>query len=199
MSSPDEVLNFWFGELCEDGTVDPETKKRWFKKSKAFDEEIRDRFGELHRRAHGGELDDWTKDARGRLALVIVLDQFSRNLHRDTGDMYACDLQAARIAVHGMDCGHDVELPISYRVFLYMPFMHTEDLDLQERGVTAFERLADESPEPTRGTCKDYAKYARVHRDIVKQWGRFPHRNKLLQRDTTPDEAEFLTKPGSSF
>ena len=176
--SPDDVLEFWFGQPPE----------RWFRKDPVFDQEIRDRFGRVHDELALGEHDDWLATPRGRLAAVIVLDQFSRNMFRDTAGMFASDPRALEIALEGIARGDDRTLPEAQRSFLYMPLMHAEDREIQERSVALFGALGG-----------DGAKYAEMHRDIVQRFGRFPHRNAILGRTSTPEEVEFLTQPGSSF
>ncbi len=194
MVSIDQVLEFWFGEFDAGGQVSDETKQRWFKKSEAFDAKIRDIFEATCEQASRGELNDWASRARGRLALIIVLDQFPRNIYRDSPQAFASDPQAVELALDGIACGHDLTLPPSMRIFLYMPLMHAEDLALQNRGVEVFEGLANEFPPAATN-----AEYARRHRDVIADWGRFPHRNHILGRETTAEEAAFLKTPGSSF
>jgi len=173
----EDVLEFWFGEPAN-----------WWKKDPAFDAEIVDRFGELHAAIERGDHEDWRATPSGALAYVIVLDQFSRNMFRGTARMFASDAQALAAARDAVERHHDADLPADRRAFLYMPFMHSEDLADQERGVALFEAL---SPGQT--------KYSVAHRDIVARFGRFPHRNEILGRTSTPEELEFLTQPGSSF
>ena len=172
----------------------------WWTKSATLDQQIRDDFAADHSAIMVGKRQSWLETARGRLAYVIVLDQFSRNMFRDSAKMYDADERALAAVLEGVERGHDAELAIGERIMFYMPTMHTEDLAGQERGVQLFAALAD----GVKGTAahtrvnRNYD-YAIKHRDIVKEWGRFPHRNKLLGRETTPEEAEFLKKPGSSF
>lgn len=173
-----EVLDFWFS--------DP---SRWWKKDPAFDEEIRQKFGQLHAEIDAGEHEDWLKTPEGALAYVIVLDQFSRNMFRGTGRMFASDERALSAAQRAIAAGHDQALPRERRTFLYMPFMHSEDLAIQERSMALFASLGAE----------ENLSFARQHRDIVARFGRFPHRNALLGRESTAEELEFLRQPGSSF
>jgi uncharacterized protein (DUF924 family) len=200
MSEYEEVLSFWFGELDERGRADSAHAARWWKKDPAFDGEIRDRFETLHRAVANGEREEWLSSARGRLAYVIVLDQFSRNMFRDSGKMFACDPQALAAALGGIELGMDRQVAHDERSFFYMPLMHSEDLAAQDRCVALFaawrDELAQVAPEEKRA---DSVSYAERHRDIVKRFSRFPHRNALLGRESTPEELEFLTKPGSSF
>jgi uncharacterized protein (DUF924 family) len=176
-TSVDDVLTFWFS--------DP---GRWWKKDPAFDDEIRDRFLELHEAVRRGERQDWCGTPRGALAYVIVLDQFSRNLFRGSSRSFECDAQALAAARGALDRGFDRGLSADERMFVYMPFMHSEDIADQDRCVALF------ASEPQQSTS-----YAEKHRDIIRRFGRFPHRNALLGRQSTAEELEFLKQPGSSF
>jgi uncharacterized protein (DUF924 family) len=178
LPSIDDVLAFWFAD-----------SKRWWKKDPAFDAEIRERFGALHSAIEADECEDWLQSARGALAYVVVLDQFSRNMFRGSARMFASDERALRAAKAAIDDGHDQTLGDAERGFLYMPFMHSEALADQDRCVELF--AASDAP----GNLK----FAEQHRDIIRRFGRFPHRNELLGRESTDEEREFLTQPGSSF
>ncbi len=190
-SSPADVLAFWFGSEGEPGYG--EFRDRWFRKDEAFDREAAGRFGGLYERAAAGELDAWREEAEGCLALVIVLDQFPRNMFRGDARTHATDGEALVAAKYAIERALDRELPAFQKMFLYMPFMHTESVEDQRRSVELFEGLAAEPGGP------DVVEYAVGHRDIVERFGRFPHRNAILGRETTPEEVEFLTQPGSSF
>ncbi|MVT29939.1 DUF924 family protein [Acidovorax citrulli] len=175
-----DVLHFWF---------DATTPEQWFRKDDAFDEAIRERFATLHRRASLGELWEWRTDAEGRLAEVIVLDQFSRNLLRGRAASFAQDGMALALAQEAIAQGLDAELPPPRRAFLYMPFMHSESARIQAESVRLFTALGQ----------PNNLDYALQHQAIVDRFGRFPHRNAVLGRETTPEEALFLQQPGSSF
>ncbi|CAA9406661.1 MAG: FIG027190: Putative transmembrane protein [uncultured Rubrobacteraceae bacterium] len=190
-NNPAEILDFWFGRSGETGYG--EFRSEWFQKDEAFDREVTDRFGGVYEEATAGGLDGWREEAGSCLALVIALDQFPRNMFRGDARTHATDGKALHTAKHAIDHALDRELPAFQRMFLYMPFMHAEDVDDQRRSVELFEGLAAEPGGP------DVTEYAVGHRDIVERFGRFPHRNALLGRETTPEEAEFLTRPGSSF
>jgi uncharacterized protein (DUF924 family) len=186
----DEVLDFWFGRDGEPGYGG--FREEWFRKDPEFDREVRDRFEELQEQAAAGDLDGWRQDARGCLALVILLDQFPRNMFRGDPRSYATDRKAQETAEYAVDHALDRELPEFQRAFLYMPFMHSEDLGHQRRAVELFGTLQEwGGSDPTH--------YAVLHMEIVERFGRFPHRNEVLGRATTPEEAEFLQQPGSSF
>jgi uncharacterized protein (DUF924 family) len=195
----DDILDFWFGRLDEHGLADADHSARWWKKDPGFDEQIRTRFEEVHRAIGAGELDDWLTDPRGRLAQVIALDQFSRNMYRGTPGMFASDPRALQLVLDGLDRGHDRELAPDPRAFFYMPLVHAEDLASQERAVALFSDLRDSMPPDLQKRAAEIAKYAGMHRDIVARFGRFPHRNAILGRASTPEEVAFLAQPGSSF
>ena len=186
-TSASDVLDFWFGR--EDDPGYGGFREAWFRKDEAFDAAVRDRFGGLYEEAAAGGLDGWREDAKNCLALVIVLDQFPRNMFRGDARTHATDAEALEAAAYAVDRGLDRELPPLQRMFLYMPYMHSEDVGDQRRSTA----LAEEAGGP------DVTEYAVGHRDIVERFGRFPHRNAVLGRETTPEEAEFLTQPGSSY
>jgi uncharacterized protein (DUF924 family) len=200
MIDPDDVLAYWFGDGDRD---DPrqvgERMALWFGHDAKTDAEIRERFGDAVRAAASGELEHWAATPRGRLALIILLDQLSRNAHRGTAQMYAGDERALRHACAAVDAAEDAELAFLERIFVYLPLEHAEDLAMQERCVALFRRLRDEAPPTHAQAAETYVDYAIRHRDVVARFGRFPHRNSILGRESTPEEVEFLTQPGSSF
>lgn len=192
----EDVLQFWFGTLDTIGCADAAHAERWWKKDVAFDQILRQRFGSLHEAVANGEHGDWLAMPRGRLGYVIVLDQFSRNMFRDTPRMFAYDRFALIAAREGIaQCAH-APLAHDERTFLYMPLMHSEDLADQELCVSLFAALRDERPADSRTSNVSYAER---HHAIIKRFGRFPHRNAMLGRASTAAEIEFLTEPGSSF
>jgi uncharacterized protein (DUF924 family) len=195
----EDVLAFWFGPLSDDGTADAAHTKRWFMKDAAFDAEIVERFGALHDDVAAGRRDVWLTTTRGRLALVIVLDQFSRNMFRGDPRSFAGDGRALEVALHAIDQGDDRTVARDARTFLYMPLMHSEDRATQNRCVQLFTAFRDEVPEEQRGPLSNNVRYAVMHRDIVERFGRFPHRNAVLGRESTPEEIEFLKGENSSF
>ncbi|MCP5084210.1 MAG: DUF924 domain-containing protein [Alphaproteobacteria bacterium] len=174
---PRDVLDFWFAA----------GKEKWFAKSDDFDAEITARFKQAHEAARGGAHDAWADSAEGMLALIILLDQFPRNMYRGSPDMFAADPKAAEMARLALEKKVDGEVPQAARAFVYMPLMHSEDLEDQELCV----RLFKGDP-----TLKDNVAYAVDHRDIVKRFGRFPHRNIILGRATTAEEQQFLDEGG---
>jgi uncharacterized protein (DUF924 family) len=173
-----QVLDFWFG-------VDP---KKWYAKDDAFDAEIRQRFLSTYEAAAAGRLTDWEETPESALALVIVLDQFSRNMFRVSPRTFAADALALAAAKHAVERGFDQKLELAKRNFFYLPFMHSEDLADQERCVILVRQNSDENT----------LKFAELHADIIRRFGRFPHRNALLSRATTPEEQAFLDAGGFS-
>lgn len=189
IATPIDVLDFWFGTEPHARVARPE----WFRKSADFDAEIRRRFGVTHDTARAGGLITWESALRDRLALIVVLDQFSRNLHRDSPLAFACDARALALARQTVDERDDLRLSPLERSFVYLPFEHAEDGAAQETSLRLF-ALLEAFPE-TAGTLE----WARRHALIIERFGRFPHRNVALGRTSTPEEMAFLTEPGSRF
>jgi len=190
-TSPEEVLAFWFGREGEEDYG--EFREVWFLKDPDFDHEIRDRFEVVHEEAAAGELEVWKEEAQSCLALIVVLDQFPRNMFRGDPRMYATDGLALAGARRAVERAYDWELSDFQRVFLYLPFEHSESLEDQRFSVELFRRLAEETGQ------EDLLVYTVQHLKIIERFGRFPHRNEILGRRTTPKEAAFLKEPGSSF
>lgn len=196
----ESLLEFWFGASGPDGAIDPAKRKMWFGSGAKHDAEIRERFGALHERACRNELDSsWSTTARGRLALTVLLDQFSRHIHRGTARAFAQDPAAQQLTAAGIDDGGDLLLTPAQRTFFYLPLEHAEDRALQARSVQCYERLATAVAEAWRKDYESFLDFARRHRAVIDRFGRFPHRNAVLGRPSTPDEAAFLEQPGSSF
>ncbi len=197
MVGPEDVLCFWFGEP---GSPPLANAAKWWKKDEAFDREIRERFGEALERGVRGELRDWETTPRGRLALIVLYDQFSRNMFRGTPRSFAQDALARAVTTKALEAGDDRVLTPTETSFLLMPFMHAEDVALQQKCLDGFTRLRERaSDEETRKDADKSVRYARMHMTIVEQFGRFPHRNEILGRPTTDEEEEFLKGPNSSF
>jgi uncharacterized protein (DUF924 family) len=199
-ASPDDVIHFWIGDLSKSG-VDPLAKAaQWWKKDEAFDREIRERFGDPHERAVRGDLDRWKATPRGRLALVLLYDQLSRNMFRGTARAFAQDSLAQLLAKTAFEAGDDRVLASVEVSFLLMPFMHAEDGALQQRAIDGFEKLRDSATDaPLRKNFESSVGYGARHKAIIDRFGRFPHRNAILGRASTSEETEFLKQPGSSF
>ncbi|MBW4651885.1 MAG: DUF924 domain-containing protein [Kaiparowitsia implicata GSE-PSE-MK54-09C] len=189
-----QVLQFWFGDDPAADGIYEQRRSLWFRKSAETDAVIRDRFLSLHEQAAQSHLDDWNASAGGSLALVLLLDQFPRNMFRDTPRAFATDDQARAIAQHTITHGLEQFLTPSERLFLYLPLEHSENLAHQHQAVDLIRPLVDLDPK-----LADAYDYALRHRDVIAQFGRFPHRNRILNRETTIAEAEFLKQPGSSF
>lgn len=184
-----ELLRFWFGEGSDHGSP----RSFWFEKSEEVDREIRDRFLEDYERAAAGELEHWKSGPRECLALILLLDQVPRNIFREDARSYATDALAREAARHAVDNAFDSELAKVERWFVYLPFEHSEGLEDQLRSVELFEALGDDED------SVNVTYYARRHLEVIERFGRFPHRNRMLGRESTPEEAEFLEEPGSSF
>jgi uncharacterized protein (DUF924 family) len=193
------VLQLWFGDVDALGRSDERHSRRWFMKDDAFDREVADRFGATYADVRAGIREAWRDDPHGRVAYVIVLDQFPRNMFRGTARMCEGDRQALAAAMEGVARGHDQDLTANERSFLYMPYMHSEDLAVQERSVALFTALAAGAPAPLRASLQANVRYAEEHRDVIARYGRFPHRNALLGRESTPAEIAFIAQPGSGF
>lgn len=176
----EDVLHFWFAE------IEP---MQWWKADPSFDVAIRERFGELHRSANLGELWEWRTEPRGRLAEIIVLDQFSRNLYRDTARAYASDAMALVLAQEAVAGSHDSVLPPKERVFIYMPYQHSESRPVHVEAERLFRALA----------LSDHYEYELRHKAIIDRFGRYPHRNDALGRESSSEELQFLEQPGSHF
>jgi uncharacterized protein (DUF924 family) len=185
-----DVLDFWFGTPGSPEAGKP--RDFWFRKSSDTDARIRERFGALVESALRGELDDWAQSPRGTLALILVLDQFTRNIHRDTPRAFSGDAAALVLARRLVERGDDLALPLVERWFAYMPFEHSESLPDQVESVRLFEQLAAQGLESP-------LQWARAHFDVIRRFCRFPHRNGILGRASTPEELEFLSQPGSRF
>jgi uncharacterized protein (DUF924 family) len=200
MPSHEEVLAFWFGTVQQDGTAQEGISARWWKKSDAFDAECRERFLPSLEAAIAGKLDDWAKTPAGRAALIVLTDQLSRNIFRGTARSFGSDAFALTQSKLAVAAGEQLQVPICYGYFVLMPHMHSEALADQERCVELFQDLADKTPAgPARESVAGAVGFAEKHRDIVRRFGRFPHRNAILGRESTPEETEFLKQPGSSF
>jgi uncharacterized protein (DUF924 family) len=192
MSRADEVLAYWFGE-------GEEFQKFWFGQSDETDKHIKSEFGADVEKALKGEHDEWAHTARGRLALIILLDQMTRNIFRGTPRAFAGDPKALALAKEGLDRGMDKGLGIFERLFFRMPLMHSEVLADQDACVRTMKALESECAAEHKKAVESSSDYAVRHRDIVARFGRFPHRNKIVGRESTAEETEFLKQPGSGF
>jgi uncharacterized protein (DUF924 family) len=186
-----EVLDFWFGAP---GSVEHgQARTVWFRKDAAFDELIRQRFGEAVSIAVAGGFGDWCASAPGALARILLPAQYPRNIYRATARAFAGDARALATAEDAVNRGFDRELGVHERWFLYMPFEHAEDVRAQDRSLELFAALAKDMGDD------DPLVWARKHADVIFRFGRYPHRNAILGRESTPEEEAFLREPGSSF
>lgn len=188
-----EVLDFWFG--APGGPEFGKPRAAWFRKDDGFDDAIRTRFGDLIAQAVAGGLREWDEEGpQGMLARIIVLDQFTRNARRDTPGAFEGDALALAAARKLVESGAYRELPPVQRAFVFMPFEHAEEPRAQEQAVELFTELVRDT-----GAFADMLDYAHRHRGVIARFGRFPHRNVILGRASTPEEAEYLRQPGSGF
>jgi len=196
----DELLHFWFGDLSvPDEQIAERQAALWWGASAETDAILRTRFADLQRRVTRGELTEWRQTPRGYLASILAVDQLSRNLFRGKAEAFAHDDLARAWTVEAIAAGQDRLLRPIERVFVYLPLEHSENLADQEQSVREYERLASEVGPSARATFAGYLDFAVRHRDIVRRFGRFPHRNASLGRVSTPAELDFLSQPGSSF
>ncbi len=182
----EEILTFWFGDPGDADYGKPQMK--WFTKDDKFDAEIQERFQDVMDDAAAGKLDEMAQSPEGAVALLIVLDQFPRNVYRGSPKAFAADAHARDVAAHVLEHGFDQQVMPVMRSFMYLPFEHSEDLADQERSMELFGALGGDGLE-----------WAEKHHVIIERFGRFPHRNAVLGRESTPEETAFLTQPGSSF
>lgn len=191
-ATPAEVLEFWFGPASQRAGMRP--REAWFRKDPAFDQAIRERFGPTIEAALQGALPGWDDTPEDTLAQILLLDQFTRNAWRDTPRAFAGDERALALARRLVDRGDDLRLAPMLRWFVYMPFEHAEDLAVQDESVRLFTALAQAAP-----GFEGPLDYALRHRDVIRRFGRFPHRNAILGRDSSPEERAYLSQPGAGF
>lgn len=197
------VREFWFGKLPLSPEALAARMDFWFgedaSKLAVHDGEIRARFGELLERAAGGRLESWADSPRRRLSLVLLLDQFPRNIFRGTARAFAHDSTALALTLSGMQSGADAALDPVERIFFYMPLQHAESREVQDESVAACRRLLAEAPTELRSSFAAVLEHAEHHRSVIERFGRFPHRNRVLGRESTPAEEEWLSESGERF
>jgi uncharacterized protein (DUF924 family) len=193
MSRAEDILAFWFDESQDNQAYCEERRQLWFAQAPQFDQEIRDRFTNDYQLAAERQLMDWQEVPRPALALIILLDQFPRNMFRGDSRAFATDPLAREVAAVLVQRGTDRQLLPVERMFVYLPFMHSENLTRQRQSVALFRQLAQDC------SYMDSQSYALRHKEIIERFGRFPHRNAILGRPSTPEEIEFLQQPASSF
>jgi len=187
-----EILDFWFGHV-EETIVPSENRARiWFGESSEIDAEIKERFSDVLEAAIHGECKNWEKNARGRLALMILLDQFSRHIYRNTAQAYQQDEKALEVCMDGIRNETDHELSLIERVFFYFPLLHAEHLAYQEHSIQAYQTLSELAFAETRVIYDSFLKFANHHYALIQRFGRFPQRNKVLGRESTPEELSYL-------
>lgn len=200
LPTPGAVLDYWIGAAGEDHMFANRQHKLWFTKSADTDAFIDRYFAALHAALRDGLAQSWASaGARSRLAAIIVLDQFSRNMFRDTPEAFASDPLALELARQGITAGDHMQLTEIERSFFYLPFEHSETLEDQNESVALFGGLAADARDVFRPICTSSLDYALRHRDVIQRFGRFPHRNAILGRVNTAEEADYLSRPGAGF
>lgn len=196
MSRSEDVLAYWFGAGSE--AVGPERIQFWFRGGQTVDQAIRERFAADVEQARAGALDDWAQTPRGRLALIILIDQFSRNLYRGSAQAFAKDSKGLQLALDGLDNGHYASLGTFEKLFFCLPLSHAEDLAMQDRVVMVCQAWAQSLPPELQGMGQGALGQARMHRDVIARFGRFPTRNQVLGRTSTPEEEAHLAEAKAS-
>ena len=199
MARIDAILSFWFKERELSA---PQIDRRldiWFGEDAVFDHECKKLFADDVEKASNGELDHWAEEPRGRLALILLLDQFRRNIYRGTAEAFSKDKLALKFCVEGAMAKKTTGLTPIQQAFFYMPLQHAESRKVQARSVALFRRLAEAVSPTYRETFETIAQFAELHHDIIERFGRFPHRNKLLGRNNTPEEDEYLSADSPDF
>lgn len=198
------ILNYWFNNLNDELLIDEKSEvvKKWFIKTEKTDSEIKNTFEVDLINAKSGKYKEWESDIKGRLALIILYDQFSRNIYRNTSRMFDSDTLAIELSNRCIQDKMDDRLSLIEKCFLYMPFMHSEDINIQERSTFLFSDILDQAKSKSPQNIayfENTLKFAKQHYEIIKTFNRFPHRNLILKRPSTQKELEFLKTPGSSF
>ena len=199
IATPEAMLDYWFGAPGSAAEISQRQSKLWFGKLPEKDRDISERFTPTFNAAIAGALDPWARSPKGRLALVIVLDQFPHHIHRDTPQAFAQDAKSLALSMAALASGEDKQLTLIERVFLYLPLEHAESLAMQDLSVAQYQQLASEAMESERTLFDNFLDYAHKHREVVLRFGRFPHRNDILGRPSSPEEITFLKQPGSRF
>ena len=195
----EKILEFWFGTFPDAWSHDASKHDMWFKNGAAYDAEIFSTFGSDYFRAVEGELESWAESPRGRLALIILLDQFSRHIHRGTAEQFMQDSKAQQLCIEGISAGDDQNLHPVERVFFYIPLEHAEDIERQNLSLQAYAGLINDVPESHRLYFQETYKWADMHHYVIEQFGRFPELNEMLGRESTEEELAFLAEGKYSF
>eukprot|EP00761_Pharyngomonas_kirbyi_P004070 gb/GECH01004074.1/.p1 GENE.gb/GECH01004074.1/~~gb/GECH01004074.1/.p1 ORF type:complete len:245 (+),score=80.36 gb/GECH01004074.1/:1-735(+) len=189
----EQVLNFWFNDSYTNNECSKELLQKWFSKDSELDKEIESKFGQLIDQARNKHLDEWKNNGLSASALIILVDQFSRNIFRGSPKSFDCDNYALDLSKHVISNHQLEDLTFKVQMFVLMPFMHAEDIQIQEEGVQRFNEMAQKATDTSfEGIGEQTVKFAKEHRDIVQKFGRFPHRNAVMGRENTKDEEEFL-------
>ena len=199
MIDSETILTYWFGANPDQAALAKDRAALWWSKNIDVDREIRQRFESSVQLAGEGRLNSWLIEPRGRLALIILTDQLPRNIYRDSPQAFAFDTRALEWSLDGIESSVDRWLRPIERVFFYLPLEHSERLEDQERSVAMFRELLPSVDPDQQEIFESYLNFAILHRDVVARFGRFPHRNRILGRTSTPEELYFLSQPGSSF
>ncbi len=195
----EDILEFWFGHFPTPYSGDASKQAMWFKNGAAYDQQIFIQFGVDYDKAVNGELGHWVDSHRGRLALIILLDQFSRHIHRGSAAAFAQDETAQQLCIEGLGAGDDARLHPVERSFFYLPLEHAEDVEKQALSVRAFEQLVADVPQEYRKNFESSLSFARAHQYVIEQFGRFPELNEILGRESTAEELAFLASGKYSF
>lgn len=201
------IIDYWFGEEVTDGSTPPRSaqqiakqqSKFWWSKNETIDNEIRLRFEPVLKALLTGHYSSWFSTPQGRLAAIIVLDQFSRNMYRENAQAFSQDSLALHWTLEGIRQGDDKKLTPLQRVFFYLPLEHCEQLNMQNLAIEKFSQLQDDAPASFADLAKGFVDYAHQHQEVIARFGRFPHRNALLNRSSTELEKAYLAQPGSGF
>lgn len=195
----ENILEYWFGGFPDAYSADPTRFKMWFEEGHKYDQEIFIRFGAVYQRAVEGELEHWLEMPRGRLAVILLLDQFSRHIHRGYPEAFAQDEKAQAICLEGIGAGDDLNLHPVERSFFYLPLQHAEDIGKQKYSVQAFNQLLSDVPESHQQPYRDMLEYAMNHHYVIESYGRFPELNEILGRESTEEELRFIEEGEYEF
>lgn len=198
VANSEEILSFWFGSAAQSEPPSADRMKLWFRGGAEVDQQIRERFGADVRAARSGELDTWAETPRGRLALIILLDQFPRNLYRGSGDAFSSDGLARQLTLDGLARGDDQALAPFEQLFFVLPLEHAEDLAAQDRALSYLEQWTARAPAALQGMARGTLDFARLHRQVIARFGRFPTRNRALGRASTPEEEAHIREAAAA-
>lgn len=199
MAGSADILDFWFGETGSLAERIASHSRLWWSKSESIDQEIRERFGSDLVALLAGELEQWKASAEGWLAMIILADQFSRNMYRDDARAFAQDDLALALCLEGLEQGIDQQLDLLQRVFFYLPLEHSELSEMQQRSVAQMKKLVELAPGDLKKEFEGFHNYALAHLDVIEKYGRFPHRNAILGRDSSKEELAYLARPDAGF